>query len=62
MLVVTVFAAYAFARLDFKGKNLTFALFAGAMLFCGCSRQEEHPMNKALKEASENRWQKADKP
>ena len=45
-----------------KIRNLTFALFAGAMLFCGCSRQEEHPMNKALKEASENRWQKADKP
>ncbi len=32
MLVVTVFAAYAFARLDFKGKNLTFALFLALMM------------------------------
>lgn len=32
MLGVTVFAAYAFARLDFKGKNLTFALFLALMM------------------------------
>lgn len=32
MLVVTVFAAFAFARLDFKGKNITFALFLALMM------------------------------
>lgn len=43
-------------------KKLTLALFAGTLLFCGCSRQEEHPMDKALQAAAENRWEKADKP
>ena len=32
MLVVTVFAAFAFARLDFKGKNLVFVLFLSLMM------------------------------
>lgn len=32
MLVVTVFSAYAFARLKFKGKNLVFALFLSLMM------------------------------
>ena len=32
MLAVTVFAAYAFARIDFKGKNLLFALFLALMM------------------------------
>lgn len=32
MLVVTVLAAYAFAILDFKGKNITFALFLSLMM------------------------------
>ncbi len=32
MLVVTVLAAYAFARLDFKGKSITFALFLSLMM------------------------------
>ncbi len=32
MLVVTVLAAYAFARLDFKGKSVTFALFLSLMM------------------------------
>ena len=31
MLVVTVLAAYAFARLKFKGKNLLFTLFLALM-------------------------------
>ena len=43
-------------------KKLTLALFAGTLLFCGCSRQEEHPMDKALQAAAEDRWEKADKP
>lgn len=43
-------------------KHVTFALFAGVILLCGCSRQEEQPMNKALKEAMDGRWEKADKP
>lgn len=32
MLIVSVFAAYAFARLDFKGKNLVFTLFLALMM------------------------------
>ena len=32
MLVVTVFAAFAFARLDFKGKDLAFTLFLSLMM------------------------------
>lgn len=32
MLVVILFAAYAFARLNFAGKNLTFALFLALMM------------------------------
>ena len=32
MLVVTVLAAYAFARLDFKGKDLVFTLFLALMM------------------------------
>ncbi len=32
MLVVTVFSAYAFARLKFRGKNLVFTLFLSLMM------------------------------
>lgn len=32
MLVVTVFAAFAFARLDFPGKNLAFTVFLALMM------------------------------
>lgn len=32
MLVVTVLAAYAFSRLEFKGKNLVFVLFLSLMM------------------------------
>ena len=32
MLVVIILAAYAFARLDFKGKNLVFTLFLALMM------------------------------
>ncbi|MBE6968527.1 MAG: carbohydrate ABC transporter permease [Ruminococcaceae bacterium] len=32
MLVVTVLAAFAFARLNFRGKNITFALFLSLMM------------------------------
>lgn len=32
MLVITVLSAYAFARLSFKGKNITFALFLSLMM------------------------------
>ena len=32
MLIVTVLAAYAFARLEFKGKNLAFTLFLSLMM------------------------------
>ena len=32
MLVVTVLAAFAFSRLDFKGKNLAFTLFLSLMM------------------------------
>ena len=32
MLVVTVFAAFAFARLEFRGKNLVFTLFLSLMM------------------------------
>jgi len=32
MLVVTVLAAFAFARMDFKGKNLVFTLFLALMM------------------------------
>ncbi len=32
MLVVTVLAAFAFARLDFKGKNIMFTLFLSLMM------------------------------
>ncbi|MBO4680095.1 MAG: carbohydrate ABC transporter permease [Lachnospiraceae bacterium] len=32
MMVVTVLAAFAFARLNFKGKNITFAIFLSLMM------------------------------
>lgn len=32
MLVITILAAYAFAMLDFRGKNLTFGLFLSLMM------------------------------
>jgi multiple sugar transport system permease protein len=32
MVIITVMAAYAFAMLDFKGKNVTFALFLSLMM------------------------------
>ncbi len=32
MLIITVFSAFAFARLDFKGKDLTFTLFLALMM------------------------------
>lgn len=32
MVIVTVLAAYAFARLDFKGKDITFAIFLSLMM------------------------------
>ena len=32
MLIVTVLAAFAFARLNFRGKNITFALFLALMM------------------------------
>ncbi len=32
MLFVTILAAFAFARLDFKGKNITFAIFLSLMM------------------------------
>lgn len=32
MLIVTVFAAFAFARLDFKGKDIVFTLFLALMM------------------------------
>lgn len=32
MLVITVLAAFAFARLDFKGKDITFTLFLSLMM------------------------------
>ncbi len=32
MLVITILSAYAFAMLDFRGKNLTFALFLSLMM------------------------------
>jgi len=32
MLIVTVFAAFAFARLDFRGKDLAFTLFLALMM------------------------------
>ena len=32
MVIVIVFAAYAFARLDFPGKNLTFTMFLALMM------------------------------
>ncbi|MBR1862186.1 MAG: carbohydrate ABC transporter permease [Lachnospiraceae bacterium] len=32
MLIVTTFAAYAFARLQFKGKNIVFVLFLALMM------------------------------
>ena len=32
MLVVTIFAAFAFARLDFKGKDLVFTVFLSLMM------------------------------
>ena len=35
MLVVIVLAAYAFARLEFKGKNLVFTLFLALMMIPG---------------------------
>ena len=45
----------------YKLKIVAAAVFAGLFIF-GCSRQEEHPMNKALKAAMEGEWVKADKP
>ena len=33
MLVVTILAAFAFARLEFRGKNLAFTLFLALMMF-----------------------------
>jgi multiple sugar transport system permease protein len=35
MLLVSVFAAFAFARLDFKGKNIAFTLFLALMMIPG---------------------------
>ncbi|MBR3704333.1 MAG: carbohydrate ABC transporter permease, partial [Oscillospiraceae bacterium] len=35
MLVVTILAAFAFARLEFKGKNLVFTLFLALMMIPG---------------------------
>ena len=35
MLIVTILAAYAFARLNFKGKNLVFTLFLSLMMIPG---------------------------
>ncbi len=35
MVIITVLAAYAFAMLDFKGKNITFALFLSLMMIPG---------------------------
>ncbi len=35
MLLVTVLAAFAFARLDFRGKNLVFTLFLALMMIPG---------------------------
>lgn len=35
MLIVSVLAAFAFARLDFKGKNLAFTLFLSLMMIPG---------------------------
>lgn len=35
MLVVIILAAYAFARLDFKGKNLVFVIFLSLMMIPG---------------------------
>ena len=32
MMIVTIFAAFAFARLEFKGKNLVFTLFLSLMM------------------------------
>lgn len=32
MLIVTVFSAYAFARLEFKGKNILFTIFLALMM------------------------------
>lgn len=34
-LLITSLAAYAFARLDFRGKEVIFALFLGSMMFAG---------------------------
>lgn len=34
-LLITSLAAYAFARLDFRGKEAIFALFLGSMMFAG---------------------------
>jgi len=35
MLLVTIFASFAFARLDFKGKDLVFTLFLAMMMIPG---------------------------
>ncbi len=35
MLIVTILAAFAFARLEFKGKNLAFTLFLALMMIPG---------------------------
>lgn len=42
--------------------RLTAAVFAGVFLLCSCSRQEEQPLNTALKYAIEGEWRKADRP
>ncbi|MDR1100003.1 MAG: carbohydrate ABC transporter permease, partial [Treponema sp.] len=35
MLIVSIFAAFAFARLDFRGKNIAFTLFLALMMIPG---------------------------
>lgn len=42
--------------------RLAAAVLAGVFLLCSCSRQEEQPLNTALKYAVEGEWRKADKP
>ena len=38
------------------------ALLAGVFILCGCSRQSEQPLNKAIKYAVNGEWSKADRP
>ena len=42
--------------------KLAAAFFAGVFLLCGCSRQEQQPLNTAIKYAVEGEWSRADKP